>query len=169
MRGILTHLRGNVVAYIALFIALGGTSYAAFSLPAGSVGDRQIQNHAIGAVKLNPGSIAASVRAWADVTWDGVWRVRASSRDIQITRTALGEAVRWRHTRFARDCMASVTPERNFLVTGGSSSAAGYVTTSFDGPAGYLQIDGLAPNGTRQVQDFALLVICPSPGSQKVG
>ena len=114
MRGILTHLRGNVVAYIALFIALGGTSYAAFSLPAGSVGDRQIQNHAIGAVKLNPGSIAASVRAWADVTWDGVWRVRASSRDIQITRTALGEAVRWRHTRFARNCMASVTPERNF-------------------------------------------------------
>ena len=35
MRGILTHLRGNVVAYIALFVALGGTSYAAFSLPAG--------------------------------------------------------------------------------------------------------------------------------------
>ena len=55
MRAILTHLRGNVVAYIALFIALGGTSYAAFSLPAGSVGDRQIQNHAIGAAKLNPG------------------------------------------------------------------------------------------------------------------
>ena len=35
MRGILTHLRGNAVAYIALFVALGGTSYAAINLPAG--------------------------------------------------------------------------------------------------------------------------------------
>jgi len=169
MRAILTHLRSNAVAYIALFTALGGTSYAAFSLPAGSVGDRQIQNHAIGAVKLNPGSIAASIRAWADVTWDGAWRVRASSGDIRITRIALGEVVSWRHTRFARNCMASVTPERNFLVSGGSSSEEGYVTTSFDGPNGRLEIDGMAPSGARQVQDFALLIVCPSPGSQKVG
>ena len=120
-------------------------------------------------VKLNPGSIAASIRAWADVTWDGAWRIRASSRDIRITRTALGEVVSWRHTRFARNCMASVTPERNFLVSGGSASSEGYVTTSFDGPQGHLEIDGMAPAGTPQVQDFSLLIVCPSPGSQKVG
>ena len=54
MRAILTHLRGNAVAYIALFVALGGTSYAAISLPAGSVGNRQLQNRAIDAAKLNP-------------------------------------------------------------------------------------------------------------------
>jgi hypothetical protein len=169
MRGILNHLRSNVVAYVALFVALGGTSYAAFRLPAGSVGNRQIQNHAIGAVKLNPGSIAASIRAWADVSWDGSWRVRASSRDIRITRIALGEVVSWRHTRFARNCFASVTPQRNVPVSGGSSSAEGYVTTSFDGPVGHLEIDGMSPAGSHQVQDFSLLIVCPSQGSQKVG
>ena len=36
MTRILNHARGNLVAYIALFVALGGTSYAAFGLPAGS-------------------------------------------------------------------------------------------------------------------------------------
>ena len=113
-------------------------------------------------------SIGATIRAWADVTWDGAWRFRASSADIRITRTAQGEVVSWRHTRFARNCMASVTPERNFLISGGSSSSEGYVTTSFDGPRGHLEIDGIAPGGSPQVQDFSLLIVCPSPGSQKV-
>ena len=42
---VLRHARQNVVAYLALFIALGGTSYAAFNLPANSVGAQQIKNH----------------------------------------------------------------------------------------------------------------------------
>ncbi len=65
MNRIVRHLRSNAVAYLALFIALGGTSYAAFSLPANSVGTRQIRNHAITPVKLDPKTIGASVRAWA--------------------------------------------------------------------------------------------------------
>ncbi len=56
------HLRSNVVAYLALFVALGGTGYAAMSLPANSVGPRQIRNRSITGVKLNPRSIAASVQ-----------------------------------------------------------------------------------------------------------
>ena len=36
MTRILNHVRDNLVAYIALFVALGGTSYAAFSLPPGA-------------------------------------------------------------------------------------------------------------------------------------
>ena len=36
-------MRHNVVAYLALFVALGGTSYAAIRLPANSVGARQIK------------------------------------------------------------------------------------------------------------------------------
>ena len=34
----LTFIRHNAIALTALFVALGGTSYAALSLPAGSVG-----------------------------------------------------------------------------------------------------------------------------------
>jgi hypothetical protein len=168
MTPLLAYARRNAIALLALFIALGGTGYAAANLPAGSVGKRQLQDHVIDPVKLDPSSIGATIRAWADVTWDGAWRLRASSRDIRIIRTAQGEVVSWRHTRFPRSCMASVTPERNFLVSGGSASSEGYVTTSFDGPRGHLEIDGMAPAGTPQVQDFSLLIVCPSPGSQKL-
>ncbi len=42
----------NVVATLALFIALGGASYAAWRLPAGSVGTSQIRNHAVTLIKL---------------------------------------------------------------------------------------------------------------------
>ena len=168
MLKILTFIRHNAIALAALFVALGGTSYAAFSLPPGSVGARQLKDHAITAVKLNPSSVAASVRAWATLAWDGVWRVQASSRDIHVTRIAAGEVVSWGHTRFARNCMASVTPVRNFPVAGGSSSLDGYVTTSFDGPVGHLEIEGLAANGMPQVQSVNVLIVCPTPGSQKV-
>jgi hypothetical protein len=164
---LLDHARRNAVAYLALFVALGGTGYAAINLPADSVGNRQLQDHAIGPVKLNPGTIAASIRAWANVTWDGGWRVQASSSDIRLARTSSGEVISWRHTRFPSNCMASVTPQRNFIVPGGSSSEEGYVTTSFDGPKGHLEIDGMAPAGTPQVQDLSVLIVCPSPGSQK--
>lgn len=68
---ILRHLRGNVVAYLALFVALGGSSYAAVSLPAASVGGRQLKNHSIDPVKLDPKFITGSVRAWAIVGSDG--------------------------------------------------------------------------------------------------
>ena len=35
---VVQHIRSNAVAYVALFVALGGTSYAALKLPANSVG-----------------------------------------------------------------------------------------------------------------------------------
>jgi hypothetical protein len=42
----------NVTATLALFVALGGTSYAALTLPDGSVGSRQVQPGAISLSKL---------------------------------------------------------------------------------------------------------------------
>ena len=56
---------------IALFIALGGTSYAATQLPANSVGTKQIQSGAVTPAKLSPG-LAAQLRARApkaEATW----------------------------------------------------------------------------------------------------
>jgi len=41
-RGFLRFLRGNTIALLALFLALGGTTYAAVSLPANSVGTKQL-------------------------------------------------------------------------------------------------------------------------------
>ena len=45
---------GLVVGIIALFVALGGTSYAAIvTLPSGSVGTAQLKNGAVTAGKIN--------------------------------------------------------------------------------------------------------------------
>lgn len=46
------HIRGNVVAYVALFVALGGTAVAATSLPANSVGTKQLKNGAVTGAKV---------------------------------------------------------------------------------------------------------------------
>jgi hypothetical protein len=64
---LLKHARGNAIAYLALFVALGGTSYAAFKLPANSVGTRQLRNHSVTPIKLDSGKIRAYVWSWVTV------------------------------------------------------------------------------------------------------
>jgi hypothetical protein len=49
-----------VVASFALAVALGGTSYAAVVLPAGSVGTKQLQNGAVVATKVKTHSLVAA-------------------------------------------------------------------------------------------------------------
>jgi hypothetical protein len=65
---VLDHVRRHAVGYVALFIALGGTSYAAVSLPNGS----------ISAAKFNRYSIGGYVRAWAHVNSRGSPVLRGS-------------------------------------------------------------------------------------------
>jgi hypothetical protein len=48
---------GTIVAYLALFIALGGSSYAAVNLKANSVGPREIKTGAVGSSDIRNGSI----------------------------------------------------------------------------------------------------------------
>ena len=50
----------NVVASIALFVALGGGAYAAIKLPAGSVGTKQIRKNAVGSAQVRDRSLLAS-------------------------------------------------------------------------------------------------------------
>jgi hypothetical protein len=49
----------NVVASLALFTAIGGTSYAAIVPPRDSVGDRQIKSRAVGADELRRGAVGS--------------------------------------------------------------------------------------------------------------
>jgi hypothetical protein len=58
IRGRLTY--SNVIATLALFIALGGTSYAVTSLPRNSVGQKQIRKNAVGAGELRSSSVRSS-------------------------------------------------------------------------------------------------------------
>ena len=50
---ILRRLRHNALAIVALVFAIGGTSYAAITLPAGSVGTRQLRTGAVTLAKIS--------------------------------------------------------------------------------------------------------------------
>ena len=50
----------NVVATLALFIALGGGAYAAVKLPANSVGTKQLKSRAVTSAKVKNGSLLAA-------------------------------------------------------------------------------------------------------------
>jgi hypothetical protein len=50
----------NVIATVALFVALGGSSYAAIKLPKNSVGSSQIRTGAVGASEVKQGSLGTS-------------------------------------------------------------------------------------------------------------
>ena len=47
----------NTISVVALFVALGGASYAAVSLPRNSVGTQQLRGDAVTHSKLAPGSV----------------------------------------------------------------------------------------------------------------
>jgi hypothetical protein len=58
MRPKLTY--ANVVATLALFIALGGASYAALKLPKNSVGTKQIKKNAVNGAKVKDDSLTGN-------------------------------------------------------------------------------------------------------------
>ena len=63
MKSVLHHLRGNLVAYIALLFAFSSTSYAAATnlLPANSVGTKQVINGALLKKDFKPGQLHAEL------------------------------------------------------------------------------------------------------------
>jgi hypothetical protein len=121
-----------VVSLIALFVALGGTSYAAITaLPANSVGTPQLKNNAVTGTKIKDGAItgakinAASlesshvVGAAGEPAYQGVWKV--------------GEANGGQELRFYKDPWGIVHFQ------GGAATTSGSVTgTIFNLPIHYL-------------------------------
>ncbi|HYI79932.1 MAG TPA: hypothetical protein VEW67_03645 [Thermoleophilaceae bacterium] len=59
MNQLTRYLRRHHIALLALFVALGGTSYAAVSLPNGSVGTDQLKQASVTTLKLAPGAITS--------------------------------------------------------------------------------------------------------------
>ncbi|HEX9968429.1 MAG TPA: hypothetical protein VGB06_10850 [Solirubrobacterales bacterium] len=61
MKTLRRHLTyANVISTIALFVALGGASYAALEIPKGSVGTPQLKRGAVTSGKVRDGSIRLS-------------------------------------------------------------------------------------------------------------
>jgi hypothetical protein len=73
-----------VISLIALFVALGGTTYAATSLPANSVGTPQIKNKAVTAAKINTHGLKIQNAKSADTAQNATYAKTAQNA------TALG-------------------------------------------------------------------------------
>jgi len=95
------HVRGNAVAYVALFIALGGTSYAA-TLPRNSVGSKQLKANAVTSAKVKNRSLRATDFATGVLTrgprgpQGPAGPAGANAETLQSGRTVRG---RWDATR----------------------------------------------------------------------
>jgi hypothetical protein len=152
MTRLLAHVRNSAVAYLALFVALGGTSYAALTI-SGS----QIRNRTIDAIKLNPKTISASIRAWV-IVQAGANNAgsSASSSRVRVSAIGNGESITWSRQRFGRNCMASVTPELTPAV-----GPYGSVTTQFSPAAGNLIVRGFGPDKLGRPQSAYVMIVCP--------
>jgi hypothetical protein len=135
MHRVIAHLRNNLVGWIALFVALGGTGYAAISLPRNSVGAAQIRNRSITPAKLNPNSIGGSVRAWAIIRANATV-IASSGKPIVFLSAIPGLYVIHWSVRLPRTCatVANVderSPDQTpiQLPNGGTASATiGYAS-----------------------------------------
>lgn len=85
MLGFLSH---NTIALIALFVALGGTAYAATALPRNSVGTKQIKKNAVTSVKVKDNSLTG-----ADILESSLGKVpSAASADNSTHATSADSA-----------------------------------------------------------------------------
>jgi hypothetical protein len=166
MQRVLKHLRGNAVAYLALFVALGGTSYAAVNLPAGSVGNRQLRNGAVtnkkianGAVspaKLNGKDISGSVAMWARISASGT--VVASRPHAQILGwTAVDAAghITWGRA-ISAGCFSLATVDGV-----GAEGFATVATLNRPHPTASVFVGTFNPSGQPAPEPVNVAVICP--------
>jgi len=159
MSRVLRHFRQNVVAYLALFVALGGTSYAAINLPPGSVGSRQLRNHSITPVKFDRRFINDTVRAWAVVAPSGTVQAGAGKPSVLVESTAPGVyVIKWKNVAVPtqRGCFAigGITDEAE---QAGSAEAGLFVPRK--GPWA-VDVGTYGPQGQRLAQYFYAAVIC---------
>lgn len=156
---LLHHIRRNVIAYIALFVALGGTSYAAFTLPANSVGTRQLRNHSVSPIKLD--KTAAYVWGWIIVGPGGnVIASRPRGARVSWDSSFASGAINWptrRHTA-PWGCFPSA-------VSNNVVSATTFPDLPLHGPKGE-RVQFETKTSTGQPDDQAtvyLSVLCPQP------
>jgi len=157
---LLAHARANTIAWTALamsFLALSGGAYAALSLPAGSVGTRQLRNGSITPAKLDPRAIGGSVRHWAQVNAAG--SIVSSSSHARDTGVAAdGDYVITWSDSFPTRCVPGVTVLGKTSLL---SPAVGFANVRNTGShPTRVWVSTYDPQGTPKPAPFSLAVIC---------
>ena len=145
-----------MIAYLALFVALGGTGYAAVNLPKGSVGTGQLKNHSVTPIKLDRGSIAGYVRAYAEINELGqITAARPAAKVIvwQTSSPLQGGTIQWSQP-IPRTCFALATTTT--LSAGGSSASALIAAGRHSDALTYITLS--APK-----QGVNVAIMCPQP------
>jgi hypothetical protein len=75
-------LRRNTIALLALFIALGGTTYAATALPKNSVGTKQLRKNAVTGAKVKNNALTG-----ADVLESSLGKVPSAASADAVAKT----------------------------------------------------------------------------------
>jgi hypothetical protein len=113
-----------IVACVALFVALGGTSYAAIKLPANSVGTKQIKKSAVTAVKVKDATLTGAKIKDASLTG-------AKIQDATLTGAKLADGA-VTPAKFGGIPGARVRRVAAFTVQDNVTAVLSYDTTDFN-------------------------------------
>jgi len=152
-----------------LFIALGGSSYAALAIPAGSVGTRQLRKgavtssklakQAVTAANLDPASIAGHIADWAQIRADG--HVTTSSPKATVTSSDPTRGlyqVSWHRSIPAR-CIAVANPVNVAPLT--AQATADTFGPTGQGQSSHIVVSTFDSGGNNVPENVNVVVICP--------
>jgi len=149
---ILSRIRANIVAYVALFLALTGTSVAAVGLA----------NHSIDPVKLDPRNIGGYVRAWASVSASG--HVTASAGQVTVRTEPGGQQPGSYYFRWRANLTSACTVVGS--VDTGSGNSPGYLTADLAAPRRDQPtsiVDSYDSQGQLSPLPFEVELLCATP------
>ncbi len=144
MNQLTRYIRRHHIALLALFVALGGTSYAAVSLPKNSVGTAQLKSNSVQSAKIKKGAVT-----------------RAKIRDNAINSAKVADG-----SLLAADFAAGQLPKGDTGPAGPAGAAGPAGPAGPEGPAGPAGPEG--PQGPPGLADGpaggALTGNYPDPG-----
>lgn len=162
-------IRSNAIAWIALFVALGGTSYAAISIPDGSVGTRQLRSgavtssklarRAVSAANLNPASIAGHIADWAQIRADGHVNSSRPRATVVSSDPSRGLYQVYWHRSIPSGCIAVANPVNVAPLT--APATADTFGPSGRGRSSHILVSTFDAGGSNVPENVNVLVVCP--------
>ncbi len=154
----------TIIAFVALFIALGGTGYAAFSLPKNSVGTKQLKNGAVTTTKIKNRAVTAS-----KINTSGLIVPNALNANSAGSATNATNATNANHATSADGLTPLPSGQSEsglFATSDGDSSGSGYIGLTIDYPRPLA-----TPIADANIIDVtgASATHCPGPGQANPG